>query len=92
MLHGLFVDTPPELITQEQTTLVLPHSELDHAYKDKKRYPNGFQVHLILSTLGHSVSSEDVSIERSGQVDEHVSNSGDDSSDCDENDNNIEEK
>ncbi|XP_065908611.1 putative tyrosine-protein phosphatase TPTE isoform X2 [Dysidea avara] len=85
-------DTPPELITQEQTTLVLPHSELDHAYKDKKRYPNGFQVHLILSTLGHSVSSEDVSIERSGQVDEHVSNSGDDSSDCDENDNNIEEK
>jgi len=74
----LFVDTPPELMTHKQITLVLPHSELDHAYKDKKRYPTGFQVHVILSTLSHSVSSDDVSSQTSNCSDAGGSDSSDD--------------
>jgi len=65
----LFADTPPEQLADEQITIVLPRSELDCAYKDKKHYPSGFQVHVILSTLGRSVSGGDVSSQASNLSD-----------------------
>jgi len=64
-MRNLFIDTPPELIAHEQITIVLPRSQLDHAFKDEKRYPRGFQVHVILSSLGHSVCSGDISSQAS---------------------------
>ena len=45
------------------TIINFPRSELDRAYKDKnmKHYPDNFQVHLCLSTLGHPSISGDLS-------------------------------
>jgi len=74
----LTVGSPHEFIAHEQNTLVLLHSELDHTSKDKKRYPSGFQVHVILSTLQHSISSDDMTIVCPNQVDDHIFDSDED--------------
>ena len=40
--------------------IIFPRSELDKANKDKKHYPESFQVHLCLLTVGQSSKSVDL--------------------------------
>ena len=76
----------PRSVTQEHTTLIFPLSELDQAYKDKKHYPIGFQVHVRMS-MGPSVSSENVNTDQS---EDGVLSSSDDGSYDGEDDGDIE--
>ena len=41
--------------------IIFPRTELDKAYKDKKHYPDNFQVHLYLQTEGQPFKSVNLS-------------------------------
>ena len=44
----------------DTTVIIFPRSELDKANKDKKHYPDNFQVHLCLSNVGQPSNSVDL--------------------------------
>ena len=51
----------------DMANVIFPRSELDKANKDKKHYPDNFQVYLHLSTSGHPSNSDDLNGDHSSE-------------------------